>query len=85
MNISFKGIGDQYVTFAAAETAELGAVCKISANGTVDKCAADDAFSSPSNFPLLLQKPLLQVLYHQRRKDFFQPPYREVTIFLGFI
>ena len=44
MNISFKGIGDQYVTFAAAETAELGAVCKISANGTVDKCAADDAF-----------------------------------------
>ena len=44
MNISFKGIGDQYVTFAAAETADLGAVCKISANGTVDKCAADDAF-----------------------------------------
>ena len=25
MNISFKGIGDQYVTFAAAETAELAA------------------------------------------------------------
>lgn len=44
MSISFKGIGDQYVTFSAAGTAELGGVCKISANGTVDKCAAGDAF-----------------------------------------
>ena len=44
MAISFDAIGERYVTFFAGETAEDGKLCKVTANGTVGKCAADDAF-----------------------------------------
>lgn len=44
MAISFNAIGEQYVTFLAAETAQEGAVCKMSGNDTVDVCGAGDDF-----------------------------------------
>lgn len=44
MAISFKAIGQQQVSFLAASTAEAGKVCKMSASGTVDVCAAGDTF-----------------------------------------
>lgn len=44
MAISFDAIGEKYVTFLAADGAEKGAVCKLSANDTVDGCEANDVF-----------------------------------------
>lgn len=44
MAISFDAIGERYVTFFAGQTAEDGKLCKMTANGTVGKCAANDAF-----------------------------------------
>lgn len=44
MAISFQAIGQKQVSFAAAETAKAGKVCKLSGNGTVDVCAAGENF-----------------------------------------
>ena len=44
MNISFDGIGQNVVTFRAAEGLEAGEVCKVTANGTVGACAAGERF-----------------------------------------
>ena len=44
MSISYEGIGAWCVTFAAGTGAEEGKVVKVSANGTVSKCAANDGF-----------------------------------------
>ena len=44
MAISFGAIGEKYVTFLAGASAEDGKLCKVTANGTVGKCAANDAF-----------------------------------------
>lgn len=41
MSISYEGIGAWCATFAAGTGAEEGKVVKVSANGTVSKCAAD--------------------------------------------
>lgn len=43
MNISFEGIGEKPVTFISAD-AEKGKMVKVSAAGTVSKCAAGDTF-----------------------------------------
>ena len=43
MNVSFEEIGRLAVTFAQ-DGCESGAVCKVSANGTVAPCAAGDKF-----------------------------------------
>lgn len=44
MSISYEGIGAWCATFAAGTGAEGGKVVKVSANGTVSKCAANDGF-----------------------------------------
>lgn len=44
MKISFTGIGDQYVTFAAGTGAEQGKPCKLSASGEAVPCAKNDVF-----------------------------------------
>ena len=44
MAISFDAIGERYVTFFAGQTAEDGKLCKMTANGTVGNCAANDDF-----------------------------------------
>ena len=44
MSISYEGIGAWCATFAAGTGAEEGKVVKVSANGTVSKCAANDGF-----------------------------------------
>ena len=44
MAINFGAIGEQYVTFKAGTGLEEGAVCKVSANGTVGACEEDDVF-----------------------------------------
>ena len=44
MSISYEGIGAWCATFAAGTRAEEGKVVKVSANGTVSKCAANDGF-----------------------------------------
>ena len=45
MNVNFNGAGENVLTFIAADSVtEAGTLVKISANGTVAKCAAGDAF-----------------------------------------
>ena len=44
MNISFEGIGQQMVTFAAAPETAKGVPVKMSENGKVAACADGDAF-----------------------------------------
>ena len=44
MSISYEGIGAWCATFAAGTGAEEGKVVKVSANGTVSKCAANAGF-----------------------------------------
>lgn len=44
MAISFNAIGEAHVSFSAAESAEAGKVCKLTANGTVGACAAGESF-----------------------------------------
>ena len=44
MNISFDGIGQNVVTFRAAEGLEAGEVCKVTASGTVGACSAGERF-----------------------------------------
>ena len=44
MDICFDAIGEKYTTFLAGENVEEGPVCKVSANDTVDACAAGEAF-----------------------------------------
>lgn len=44
MAISFDAIGEKYVTFYADDSAQDGKLCKVTANGTVGKCAANDGF-----------------------------------------
>ena len=44
MSISYEGIGAWCATFAAGTGAEEGKVVKVSANGTVSKCATNDGF-----------------------------------------
>lgn len=44
MAICFDAIGEKYVTFLAAKSAQKGAVCKVSVNDTVGGCVEDDAF-----------------------------------------
>ena len=44
MSISYDGVGTWCATFAAGTGAEEGKVVKVSANGTVSKCAANDGF-----------------------------------------
>jgi len=44
MKVSFEGIGDQVVSFAAAAGTTAGVFVKVSANGTVAACAAEDNF-----------------------------------------
>ena len=44
MNISFEGIGQMGVTFAAAGEVKNGEPVKITANGTVSGCSDGDAF-----------------------------------------
>ena len=44
MSISYEGIGAWCATFAAGTGAEEGKVVKVSANGTVSKCVANDGF-----------------------------------------
>ncbi len=48
MSISYEGIGAWCATFAAGTGAEEGKVVKVSANGTVSKCAANDGFCGVS-------------------------------------
>ena len=45
MAINFGAIGEQYVTFTAGTGLAVGAVCKVSANGTVSACEEDDVFA----------------------------------------
>lgn len=44
MAINFEGLGEQKVTFAAANGTAKGTVCKLSANNTVAGCTAGDVF-----------------------------------------
>lgn len=45
MNVNFNGYGENVATFIAADTlTETGVPVKISADGTVDKCSANDLF-----------------------------------------
>ena len=44
MNISFNGFNENVLTFIADSTVEEGMPVKISADGTVSKCANNDAF-----------------------------------------
>ena len=44
MAISFDAIGEKYVTFLAEDTANEGAVCKVSADGAVGGCAQGEVF-----------------------------------------
>lgn len=44
MEISFNAIGQVHVSFAAAESAQAGQVCKLTVNATVGACAAGDSF-----------------------------------------
>ena len=44
MAISFEAIGERMVTFAAGSGLKAGKVCKMTANGTVGPCGADDSF-----------------------------------------
>ena len=44
MNISFEGIGQEMVTFAADDGVAKGKPVKMSANGKVSACADGDAF-----------------------------------------
>lgn len=44
MSVSFEAIGQQYVTFDAAESAAAQKPCKLTANGTVGVCGAGDGF-----------------------------------------
>ena len=44
MSVSYEGIGAWHATFEAGTGAEEGKVVKVSANGTVSKCAANDGF-----------------------------------------
>lgn len=46
MSISYEGIGAWCATFAAGTGAEEGKVVKVSANGTVSKCAAEPTASA---------------------------------------
>lgn len=45
MKVSFEGIGEQVISFAAASGTAKNEFVKISANGTVAKCSADDVFA----------------------------------------
>ena len=45
MKVSFEGIGEQLISFAAANGTTKNEFVKISANGTVAKCSADDVFA----------------------------------------
>ena len=45
MSISYEGIGAWCATFAAGTRAEEGKVVKVSANGTVSKCAGNGGVS----------------------------------------
>lgn len=42
MNVSFNGLDSVCATFCTAEDVQRGALVKLSANGTVTACAADD-------------------------------------------
>lgn len=45
MNVNFNGYGENMVTFAAANGLdEIGVPVKITADGTVGKCSANDVF-----------------------------------------
>lgn len=44
MKVNFNGIGDKTVTFKAENVTE-GAVCKVSANGTVTACTSGELFA----------------------------------------
>lgn len=44
MDICFDAIGEKYTTFLAGESVEEGMVCRVSANDTVDACAAGEGF-----------------------------------------
>lgn len=44
MKVNFNGIGDKTVTFKAGAVTE-GAVCKVTANGTVAACSSGDSFA----------------------------------------
>jgi hypothetical protein len=45
MKVSFEGIGDQFVTFYAADGTKAGQPVKISANGTVATCTETERFA----------------------------------------
>ena len=45
MKVSFEGIGEQLISFAAANGTVKNEFVKVSANGTVAKCSADDVFA----------------------------------------
>ena len=55
MSISYEGIGAWCATFAAGTGAEEGKVVKVSANGTVSKCAANDGFCG-GNYEEILEQ-----------------------------
>ena len=44
MKVSFEGVGEQVLSFKKASGVEKGALVKMSANATVDKCSAGDRF-----------------------------------------
>lgn len=44
MAISFNAIGERYVTFLAGDTAQAGALCRVTANAEVGACAAGERF-----------------------------------------
>ena len=45
MKVSFEGIGEQVVSFAAASGTVKNEFVKMSSNNTVGKCSADDVFA----------------------------------------
>ena len=45
MKVSFEGIGEQVISFAAASGLTKGVFVKMSANGTVTACSAGDGFA----------------------------------------
>ena len=44
MKVSFEGIGEQLISFAAANGTTKNEFVKLSASGTLAKCSADDVF-----------------------------------------
>lgn len=45
MKVSFEGIGEQLLSFNAADGTEKGQLVKVSANNTVSPCGAGDRFA----------------------------------------